>query len=201
MRHYNCLVPFISMARLKTLRSSQAGGALMQIISRSLAIILLFSCANVTLAQENPRIILGRYHNPAEGFSVRVPRGLKGIAGNQAGPERGVMIRLGGKRRIYVYGEPNSLDWSDTVQAIRSAIEDEGFDASKTTVASRRLGALTASRVILQNRDRALAIAIAFRPGGDPVYRARLESDVKHFPHDYAVFLKVTQSFKLEEWK
>ena len=104
----------------------------MQIGRRSLGVILLLCVAAVTPAQENPRVIVGRYHNPAEGFSVRVPRGFKAIAGEQAGPERGVTIRLGENREISVYGEPNSLDWRDTSQAVRSAIEDEVSGVSNT---------------------------------------------------------------------
>jgi hypothetical protein len=166
-----------------------------------LCVALLLCTANITSAQSNPRAITGTYHNPAEGFSVRVPRGFKGIAGDQAGPERGVKILLGEGRRIVVFGEPNSLEWKDTAQAIRSAVEAGGPVTNNVEVTSARLGSLAASRAVLQSGSRALEVVVAFRPGGGPIYRARLESDRKHFRPDQAVFKKVIRSFRIEAWK
>ena len=173
----------------------------MQINRLSLGIILWLCVTAGTSAQAYPRIIVGRYHNPAEGFSVRVPRGLKGMAGDQAGPERGVSITLGENLKIVVYGEPNSLDWKDAAQAVRSAIEHAGSNVSTTEVTPVRLGSLAASRAILKSMTRASEIVVAFRPGGGPVYWARLESDGKYFPHDHEVFMRVVQSFQVEAWK
>lgn len=39
-------------------------------------------------------VIIGKYVNYAEGFSIAVPRGLVGRRGQAAGPERGVSIPL-----------------------------------------------------------------------------------------------------------
>ena len=173
----------------------------MRVIHLVLGVAMLLCVTGVTLAQENRRVIVGRYHNPAEGFSVGVPRGLKGIAGDQAGPERGAAIPLRGDRKIVVYGEPNSLDWKDAAQALRSAIVDEGSNLSTSGVSTVRLGPLAASRAILKSRNRSLEITVAFRPGGGPVYWARLESDPRHFPHDHKVFMRVIRSFRIEAWK
>jgi hypothetical protein len=153
------------------------------------------------VAQSGLREIVGTYHNPAEGFSVRVPRGRRAIAGDQAGPERGVKILLGEGRRIVVFGEPNSLEWEDTEQAARSAIEAEGLATGSADLTSGRLGPLAASRAVFQSESRAVEFVVAFRPGGGPIYWARLESDGKHFRHDQAVFKSVIQSFRPEVWK
>jgi hypothetical protein len=173
----------------------------MHITRLSLGVMLLLWGAGVAPAEGHTRIIKGRYHNPAEGFSIRVPRGLKGIAGDEAGPERGVTIILGGGRKIVVYGEPNSLEWKDQAQALRRVIKDEGPDLGDAAVTPIRLGSLAASRVTFKSMNRALEMAVAFRPGGGPVYWARLESDRRHSPHDHQVFMKVIQSFRVEAWK
>jgi len=170
-------------------------------IHRSLFLALLLCATDIAAAQSVPRAVVGRYHNPAQGFSVRVPRGLRGVAGDQAGPERGVKILLGEGRRIVVYGEPNSLEWEDTAQAARRAIEVDGFDAGNTKVTSGRLGPLPASRGVIQSRSRNLEVIVAFRPRGGPVYWARLESDRKHFRYDQTVFNRVARSFRIEAWK
>lgn len=173
----------------------------MNTVHRCLGIALLLYVTNLAVAQSSPRVIVGTYHNPALGFSVRVPRGFQGLAGDQAGPERGVKILLGEGRRIVVFGEPNSLELKDTAQAVRRAIEAEGLVARDSEVVSGRLGRLPASRMVIQSGGRALEVVVAFRPGGGLVYWARLESDQEHFPYDRTVFKKVVQSFRTEEWK
>jgi hypothetical protein len=169
---------------------------------RKLGVVFLLCVAAVAQAQEESRrVVVGRYYNPAEGFSVRVPRGLRAIAGDEAGPERGVMIRLGENRKIVVYGEPNSLEWKDAAEAVRSAVGHEGPDAGKARVFPVRLGSLAASRAAVRGASRDVEVAVAFRPGGSPVYWVRLESDRSHFPRDRTTFVRVVRSFRLEAWK
>ena len=170
-------------------------------IHRSLSLALLLCATGHAAAQSMPRAVVGRYHNPAQGFSVRVPRGLRGVAGDQAGPERGVKILLGEGRRIVVFGEPNSLEWKDSAEAARRANEVYGSDALNAKVTSGRLGPLAASRAVIQSRSRTLEVMVAFRPGGGPVYWARLESDRKHYQYDRTVFQRVARSFRIEAWK
>ena len=93
----------------------------MRLIHHCSCVTFLLCAVALAPAQPGARVIVGTYHNPAEGFSVKVPRGHEGVAGDQAGPERGVMILLGEGRRIVVFGEPNSLGWEDTTRAIRWA--------------------------------------------------------------------------------
>lgn len=45
-----------------------------------------------------------------EGYVLRIPKGLEGIAGDRAGPERGVSITLPSGGKILSIGEPNSLE-------------------------------------------------------------------------------------------
>lgn len=171
-------------------------------IQRGLCLAFLLCASNLAAAQEGARVIVGRYHNPAQGFSVRVPRGFRGVAGHQAGPERGVKIHLGEGRRIVVFGEPNSLEWENTAQAARRVIEADGSAPARTAkVHSGRLGRLAGSRGLRRSASGVLEVVVAFRPGGSPVYWARLESDGEHFPHDQTVFRKVVRSFRTEQWK
>ena len=73
------------------------------------------------LLQCQGRIIYRRYFNYAEGFSLAIPTGFKGRAGQAAGPERGVSIPLSHDCTgvVVVYGEPNSLEWQISADAIK----------------------------------------------------------------------------------
>src|SRR5215208_6446241 len=72
-----------------------------------------------------------RYLTYAEGFSVAIPKGLRGRRGQSAGPERGVAIPLSRDCAgvVVVYGESNSLEWRSPADAIRkkaeAAVKDE----------------------------------------------------------------------------
>src|SRR6266571_2628421 len=61
-----------------------------------------------------------RYFNYAEGFSVAIPVGFRGRAGQAAGPERGVAVPLsrGCAGVVNVSGEPNSAEWATPADAI-----------------------------------------------------------------------------------
>jgi len=71
--------------------------------------LLLLGYASIVSSQT--RSIEGTYRNPAEGYSVKIPPGLKGFFGDEDGPQRGVRIPLPSGGEIAVFGEPNSLEY------------------------------------------------------------------------------------------
>jgi hypothetical protein len=80
----------------------------------------------ISLAGVSPRWIEGVYQNPALGFSIRIPRGLRGLSGDQSGPERGVRISLPSSGEVAVFGEPNSLEWNNPADAVSAYLKYEG---------------------------------------------------------------------------
>ena len=148
-----------------------------------------------------------RYFNYAEGFSVAIPRGLRGRAGQAAGPERGVAIPLSRDCAgvLVVYGEPNSAEWPTPAKAITEKVQIETEDDPKVELRRyrARLGKLAAAGVTIRHPATAAVeeIVIAFRPGGGPVYTARLATLESRHEQDRARFKKVLRGFRLEPWR
>src|SRR5271163_4220931 len=82
-------------------------------------LMLLIACAKISSAQV--RSIEGTYRNPALGYSIQIPRGLKGITGDQ--DERGVTISLPSRAQIVVFGEPNSLEYKSPEEGVRAELK------------------------------------------------------------------------------
>src|SRR5438445_13643499 len=93
------------------------------------AVAILAACCSI--ARAAPRWIEGTYRNPALGYAIKLPHGLKGMTGDQAGPERGLRISLSSGGEIVVFSEPNSLEWKTPEEGVRSVLAYE-------TCASRR---------------------------------------------------------------
>src|SRR2546422_5884393 len=102
------------------------------------------------------RAISRRYFNSAEGFSLAMPSGHKGRAGQAAGPERGVSIPLSRdcKGVVVVYGEANSFEWQTPVDAIKWEVDSEMEDDPHAEVHryKTRLGKLKAAAVTVRHR-------------------------------------------------
>ena len=148
-----------------------------------------------------------RYFNYAEGFSVAIPKGLRGRRGQSAGPERGVSIPLSRDCTgvVVVYGNPNSLEWRSPAAAIvekaESAIKDD--PQAEVRRYMTRLGRLKAAGVNVRRRANSQVeeTVVAFRPGGGPVYTARLRTTVARYKRDRAVFRAVLRGFRIEDWR
>ena len=63
--------------------------------------------------------IVGKYRNYASGYSIEVPRGFKGLSGDENGPHRGISIFLPSGGRIDTSGEPNSLEFENPAEGVR----------------------------------------------------------------------------------
>jgi hypothetical protein len=96
-----------------------------EIVSRmSMTTVLLVLLACIGVARPDARWIEGTYRNHALGYSIKIPRGLRGTAGGPAGPERGLEILLPSGGKAVVFGEPNSLAWKSPKDGVRAKLTE-----------------------------------------------------------------------------
>jgi hypothetical protein len=153
------------------------------------------------------RRIYKRYFNYAEGFSIGIPLGFQGRAGQSAGPERGVAIPLSPDCMsvAVIFGEPNSLDWPKPTSAIDWQVQNQIQGDAQVQVKRYRtsLGNLAAAGVTIHHpaTSEIEVIVVAFRPGGGPVYTAHLVTIENRYKRDRQNFRKLLRSFRLEPWR
>ena len=94
----------------------------------------------LTSARPESRWIEGTYRNPALGYSVKIPLGLKAIAGGESGAERGVRILLPSGGEIVVFGEPNSLDWKSPEEGVRMGIPNSDCTTDRPQIKQVKVG-------------------------------------------------------------
>jgi hypothetical protein len=170
-----------------------------RLIKAQLAIFCL--AAGICAAQTDPRWITETYRNPALGYSVKVPPGLKGLTGDQAGPERGLRISLPSGGSISVWGEPNSAEWKTPKQGVRSTLEWEKCPSSQQVeVSAAPVGKLTGAKGVLVCRDRVLKVFLVFRSGGEPIYWLRLETASAHRLEDESTLNRLAATFNIIPW-
>ena len=146
----------------------------------------------------------GRYVNYAQGFSVGIPLGLKGKRGQAAGPERGFSIPLSTSCSgvIVVYGEANSLEWTNPDVAVTSKASDRDhgilFRRYRT-----KLGRLAAAGATIRYRGKSDIdeFVVALRPGGALAYTARLGTTQARYRRDHERFLDILRRFRIEPWR
>jgi hypothetical protein len=170
------------------------------LIRASLTTLFALGVISIPLARAEPaRQISGRYSNPSQGFSVLVPMGLAGLAGAEAGPERGVGVPLSASASMVVFAEPNSLDWKRPADGIRWAVAARRAELIETPrVTATRLGKIEASTATLRTLDDVEEIVLAFRPGGGLIYWAQLTTDRARHPRDRIRFLQMIRTFRVE---
>jgi hypothetical protein len=159
--------------------------------------VLLFPLICASFAGAAPRWVEGTYQNPALGFSIQIPRGLRGLTGDQDGPERGVRISLPSSGEIAVFGEPNSLEWKNPAAGVRDDLAQEGCSAGKPELSPTHVGQVSGAKGILFCGDRLLVVLMVFRPGGGPIYWLQLKTTRDHQSVDDAILANVAASFKL----
>ena len=147
------------------------------------------------------RRIEGTYRNPAFGFLVEIPHSLKAIAGDEAGPERGVRLSLLSGSEIVVFGEPNSLEWKTPEEGVTTGIPRSACSTDRQQVKQVKVGQLNGAETSLVCGDRVFRVLLVFRKGGGPVYWLRLETGRAHQSEDEAVLNSVAHSFKLIRWQ
>jgi hypothetical protein len=171
-------------------------------VSRVLMIGVLLVLATCTaVARDNARSIEGTYRNPALGYSIQIPVGLRGVAGDEAGPERGVGVLLPSGGKIVVFGEPNSLEWKSPEDGVRAELTDAACISGEREVEKARVGTLSGAKGRLVCGNRVLRMLIVLRPGGGPIYCLRLETVRAHELGDGAILESIAASFRLIRWE
>jgi len=166
-----------------------------------LTLFLLAPFSSIAIAQANPRSIKGFYRNPAEGYAIRIPKSLNATAGDQAGPERGVSIRLPSGNTILTIGEPNSADYKTTREGVRADLEYDRCHPQALTITATNIGKLKGSRGRLVCGNHVHIKLLAFRPGGEPIYWLDLITDLEHEAEDAAILQSIASSFSVIRWE
>jgi hypothetical protein len=156
-------------------------------------LLIQLACSGVAFA--DARWVEGTYRNPAFGYSITIPPGLRGLADDKAGPERGVRISLPSGGVILVYGEPNSLHWKSPKEGLRS--ERANIACGYQPEVKQINFVLNAAKAVQICGDRVLRVILAFRKSGGPVYWLRLETVRAHASEDEEILDSITESFKL----
>jgi hypothetical protein len=165
-----------------------------------IAVVLLLQTVYPDKALAQIRSLEGTYRNPALGCSIRIPRGLKGVTGDQAGPERGVKISLPSGASIWVFGELNSQEWATPEEGIRWWLAHTDCKPDRQAVKPTRLGKITGTKGTVSCGDREQESVLAFRPQGGPIYWLQLETTRGHESEDDAILEKLASSFRLIPW-
>jgi len=169
--------------------------------SKVVAIVLLLQTFCSCLVCAELKSIEGTYRNPALGYSVKVPRGLKGVTGDQAGPERGIGISLPSGGKIVVFGEPNSAEYKTPQEGVGAELNLGGCDLGKREIKTAPVGKLRGAKGSLACDGRVVLLFLAFRTHGGPIYWLRLDTLRQHASEDEATLNAIAASFRLIRWE
>ena len=144
----------------------------------------------------------GTYRNSAEGYSIKIPRGLSGKTGvSGTGNQRGVDISLPSGGLISVWGEPNSLEWRSPSDGVRGHLENGECTSGKTEPSETVVGRIAGAQGRLACGNAVEITFLAFRPGGGPIYWLMLKTSPTHESEDKAVLEKVATTFRIIGWR
>jgi hypothetical protein len=143
------------------------------------------------------RWVEGTYRNPALGYAIDIPRGLKGRTGDQSGPERGFQITLPSGGKIVVYAQPNSLEWKSPAEAVSYYLDLNKCPAGRSNVSVVRVGRLSGAEGTLTCATRLIKIMIAFHEPTDLVYVLRLDTVTAHADADVATLSRLASSLRM----
>lgn len=144
------------------------------------------------------RWVQGIYQNPALGYEIVIPKGLRGRTGDQSGPERGFRIHLPSGGQISVWGEPNSLEFASAADAIRNRLEYDECPADGFTVLVTRVGRLDGAEGALTCGERTTRILLAFPSGGRGlIYWMHLTTVASKADIDVEVLKRLASSLRM----
>ena len=162
---------------------------------------LLASTLSTEVAKAEERRISGTYRNPALGYSMRIPRGLSGIAGVESGPERGVRISLPSGGMISVYGEPNSLEWKRPSDGVQWTLENGECASRREGPSLIHIGRIAGAQGRVACGNAVEITFLAFRPGGGPIYWLLLATSPAHESTDKVTLEEVAATFRIIRWQ
>lgn len=164
-------------------------------------LVLLYVATWIGVGSAEPRWVTGKYRNPALGYSVVLPYGLKGLAGDEAGPERGVRVWLPSGGVISVWGEPNSLEWRSPAEGVRHELSYERCTPKQQEISPARVGSLKGAKGRLVCGDHVVVTLLAFRPGGGPIYWLRLDTTPGNERRDDSALSDIATTLELIQWQ
>jgi hypothetical protein len=112
-------------------------------------------------------------------------------------PSRGA----GSGGKIFVFGEPNSLEWKSPEDGIKTELTRADCTSDQQEVKQAHVGKLSGAKVSPVCGDHVLKVLLAFRTGGGPAYWLRLETVRVHESEDDAILESIAASFKLIRWE
>ena len=167
-------------------------------MSQAAAVLTL---ALVIAAPQPPRIVQGQYRLPAKGFAVVVPRNATGLLEGDPAVERGIRIALTSSGNVFVYGEMNSLEWRTPTEGVQSLAQSADAECVISPVSDARVGTLVGAGARVLCGAQVIRYALAFRPGGGPIYWVRLETNTRQEAAETKVFEQIAASFRLIRWE
>ena len=153
----------------------------------------------------------GRYLNEVYGYSIEIPKGLRGEGVSPPAPNHGVTIILSEQpeARIWTDGSFNSLFWSSLDEAVADRIEGNRNVVSQVEVIKRsntRLHDLNAVHLTLRHKDRGASefvvedVVLALRDTKDEVgivYSISLTTVESRYNRDKEVFDEIVRSWRV----
>jgi len=165
-----------------------------------LCLLCLALSTEVVTAEEGP--FSGVYRNFAEGYSIKIPRGLSGDTRVSGGaPQRGVNISLPTGGVLSVWGEPNSLEWRGPSDGVQWRLENGECASGKAGPSNVVIGRVAGAQGRLACGNAVEILFLAFRPGGGPIYWLMLTTSPAHESEDKAVLEKVAATFRIIPWR
>jgi hypothetical protein len=143
------------------------------------------------------RWVHGTYENPALGYEIVIPKGLKGRTGDQSGPERGFRIGLPSGGQISVWAEPNALEFASAAEAMRNMLEHDECPADGFTVLATRVGRIEGAEGALTCGDRHTRILMAIGPHTDLIYCVWLTTAASNTHNDVAVLKRLASTLRM----
>src|ERR1700739_1906375 len=131
-----------------------------------LGFILLTQFASGHCAKADTRLVHGVYPNPAEGYAIRISNRVQAVAGDQAGPERGVRIHLKSGNTILTIGEPNSAEYRNPQEGVQASFKFVDCQSQEATISAARMGKIKGAKGRIARGDRVYVTMLAFRPHG-----------------------------------
>ena len=162
---------------------------------------LLCLTLSTEVVRAEERAVRGVYRNPALGYSIRIPRGLSGIAGVPSGPERGVQISLPSGGMISVYGEPNSLEWKSPFDGVQWTLENGECTSGTAGPSHTLIGRIAGAQGRLACGNAVEITFLAFRPRGGPIYWLLLTTSPAHEDMEKAILEEVAATFRIIRWQ
>lgn len=150
-----------------------------------------------------PLAVKGQYRLPARGFAVDVPRDATGLPEGDPAAERGIRIALPSGGRVFVYAEMNAQEWRTPAEGVRwVASRHSARDAcTASPVSNTKLGPLVGAGTRVLCGEEVVRYALAFRPGGGPIYWLRLETQQSQEAAETKAFNGIAASFRLIRWE